>query len=140
MKYNRIAGLALCVATALSAGAASAATTWPANILGTYTGGANTASVQINITSQATGSPCVAIGGTLVDTGQNLSNPIVGYYCPKSGAIAFLRQDPSSGQTFQVYRGAFAFAQNGLTKKLAGTFGEYDALANLGEYPFTVSK
>jgi hypothetical protein len=135
MTYLRLAGLGLCLIT----GTASAST-WPANILGTYTGGANTASIQINVTSQSAASPCAAISGNLVDTGQGITDPIVGYYCPKSGAVAFLRQDPTNGTTFQVYHGAFAAVTHGLSNKLDGTFGEYDALANLGEYPFTVSK
>jgi hypothetical protein len=139
MHVTHAAGLGICLASALAAGAASAAT-WPTNIVGSYSGQANTATIQINVASQASGTPCVAIGGTLVDIGQGLSNPIVGYYCPKSGAIAFVRNDPTTGETFQVFHGSFAETGKRQSNKLAGAFGEYDAIGNLGEYPFTVSR
>ena len=139
MRCIHLAALGLCLASALTTGAASA-NGWPARITGTYSGVANTASVQIDITSQASGTPCVGISGTLLDTGARITNPIVGYYCPKSGAIAFVRNDSTSGQTFQVYSGSFAATQNGQANTLAGTFGEYDAVANLGLYPFAATK
>ncbi len=139
MRSIRFAALGLCLTSALAAGTASAAT-WPAKVLGRYAGVANTASVLIDITSQGTGTPCVGIAGTLTDTGQGITDPITGYYCPKSGSLAFVRNDPTSGQTFQVYTGSFAVAQSGYTNKLAGTFGEYDAVDNLGLYPFAVTK
>lgn len=138
MSFTRLAGLGVCLASALAAGAATA-NTWPAKIIGSYTGGANTATIQLNITSQASGTPCVAISGNLIDTGVGLTNPVVGYYCPKSGAVAFVRNDPTTGQTFQVYHGTFAETARRQSNKLGGTFGEYDALGNLGEYPFAVS-
>ena len=138
MRTIHLASLGLCLASALATSVATAAT-WPANIIGSYTGGANTATIQLKITSQANGTPCVAIGGNLVDTGAGSTDPVVGYYCPKSGAIAFVRNDPATGQTFQVYRGNFAVTAPRQSNKLGGTFGEYDALGNLGEYPFAVS-
>lgn len=138
MRSIQFVGLGLCLASAIAAGPANAVT-WPANIVGTYAGLANSADIEIIITSQASAAPCSAITGSLVDTDQNITNPIAGYYCPKSGALAFTRSDPTSGQTFQVYTGSFEATAKKQSNKLAGAFGEYGDASNLGLYPFFVN-
>jgi hypothetical protein len=137
MSYFRLCAVA--GVTALVSATASAHSPWPASIVGTWTGNANTSGVTLTITSQIAGSACQTIIGTFGNTGSSSKDNINGYYCPGSGTVEFMRLAPGSVAPYQVYSGSMASA-NPVTNRMAGTFSEYAALGNLGQYPFQVSK
>ncbi len=133
MYTKRIAVTAAAVAGMLSAGSAMAA--WPTSVVGTWSAAANLNSLTISITSQGKQGPCPAILGTIFDNGTGASDNLQGFYCPKSGRIQFLRKDPTSNDTFQVYGANLSFATS--APLMGGTFSEYDQVPNLGEYNFS---
>jgi len=91
------------------------------------------------ISTQAAGSGCVAITGTIADVGAGgQTNNIQGFYCPGSGRITFLRKNARNNDTFQVYVANLSVA--GSTTYMGGTFVEENPKSNLGEYNFQAQK
>jgi len=135
MKLAALAG----IVTALASTTASALPPWPASIVGTWTGNANTSGITLKITSQVTGGKCQTITGTFRNTGSSSADNITGYYCSGSGTVEFMRLTPGAVVPFQVYSGSMASTEPG-TNRMAGTFSEYASVGNLGQYPFQVGK
>jgi hypothetical protein len=101
---------------------------WPLSVLGSWSVLANQSSGTLSITSQGTGN-CQKITGTI------FGNAMVGFYCPFSGRIHFLRNN-SSGITIQDYTANLS--QNVSPLRMGGTFAS--DLGAFGEYNFQASK
>ncbi|WP_392534377.1 hypothetical protein [Nostoc sp. C117] len=102
---------------------------WPTSVVGTWNVTANQTSGQLVITFQDTTGQCRKILGTI------FGNSIVGFYCPSSGRIHFLRKD-SSGFTIQDY--SANLSQAGTKNYISGVFDS--DLGSFGEYSFFGSK
>ena len=100
---------------------------WPLSVLGNWSVLANQSSGTLSITSQGSGL-CQSISGTI------FGNTIVGFYCPYSGRIHFLRN--SGATTFQDYTANVSMT--GATLHMGGTFAS--DLGAFGEYSFQGSK
>jgi len=133
MNAKTITAAAAAVSSMLIAGSAMAAA-WPTSVVGTWSALANLSSLTVNITSQGTKGSCPAILGTITDNGTGAASNLQGFYCPKSGRIQFLRKNPTSNDTFQVYNGNLSFATS--NPLMGGTFAEDDEIPDLGEYNF----
>ncbi len=59
---------------------------------------------------------------------------MIGFYCPNSGRISFLRTSESNGQTYQNYSGNLSEQVRGKLHWIGGTFSEDLTLSNIGEY------
>jgi hypothetical protein len=126
--------LAAAAFTLLAAGAAFAAT-YPTSVVGTWSIRANdTALFTVSITTQSTDAPCAAITGTMGAP----NDPIVGYYCPATGGISFLRNSAQTGATYQVFTGQLSWT--GAKTYVTGNFSNYGGSGNSGYYGFTASK
>jgi hypothetical protein len=117
------AGAAL--AAALLSGPARAAP--PTSLVGTWNGFSNQTALQLVITSQGTG-PCRTVQGTMG------SNPVSGFYCPRTGRLNLLRKLSPSNDTVQVYSGNVG--DEAATGRMSGTFAAHPNGGTLGEYPF----
>ncbi len=140
---RKIATLAM-LASCLAASAASADPVWPGSIVGTWTGLSHLTPIVLTVTTQTPGGKCQSISGTMENTGSGGITNILGYYCPSSGAVKFMRMAPTSNVAFQVYTANLS--QTDAPKSvggifIAGTFTQY-ALADgsLGQYTMSVSK
>ena len=102
---------------------------------------ANQNSPVLTITSQGTSGKCRPIDGTIVDAATGAHDIIIGFYCPSSGKISFLRNNSRSNVTFQVFVGNLSDAPtNGNEQRMgehswrsrpATIFGEYEWFAQL---------
>jgi hypothetical protein len=137
-KYLSLSLLTACAAIGLGTGSAHA-NGWPTSVVGSWNVQANQSALVLRISTQAAGSGCVAITGTITDLavgGQ--SNNIQGFYCPLSGRVSFLRKNVQTNDTFQTYVGNLSMA--GAKNYMGGTFLQEDVSGNLGEYSFQASK
>lgn len=126
------------VVLGFSAGQADAAP-WPASVVGVWQGFANTSAVTLRVSTQGAAGACRAITGTLTDVGPGgQSNPVRGFYCPSTGRFSFLRNNATTGRTFQVYSGNLSDA--GRTLQMSGIFAEEHQAGALGEYSFYATK
>ncbi len=99
---------------------------WQASVLGNWSVLANQSPGTLSITTQGTTGNCRNIAGTI------FGNPIVGFYCPLSGRIHFLRN--TGATTIQDYTanvsqydGApFHLHMGGVFASDLGGFGEYN--------------
>jgi hypothetical protein len=130
--------LALIAAVSIVAGAAQAASPWPAKVVGTWNGGANEDSLTITISSQASTGDCRQIAGSLVDNTEGVSSDILGFYCPATGRMAFRRTGTGETAAFQNYTANLSV--KGHTLYMGGVFSENATAANVGEYPFYAFK
>jgi hypothetical protein len=116
---------------ALSASSALAASPYPSSVIGTWNMNANQSTLTLSITKQKGPSPCKNITGTLNDS-VNGPADITGFYCPESGRISFLREDPTSKNTYQTwtgnlsYPGSNTYMAGEFAQEVGGTPGEYD--------------
>jgi hypothetical protein len=81
--------------------------------------------------------PCKPISGTIYNT-----NPVVGYYCPATGRLAFTRQILGSSAA-QVWIGNVSDVISGQPNRMGGTFHAVNTGAGsgvLGEYHFQGEK
>ena len=101
---------------------------WPVSVVGNWSVLANQSAGTLSITSQGATGNCRSITGTI------LGNPIVGFYCPFSGRIHFLRN--SGATTFQDYTGNLS--QVGTVLHMGGIFAS--DLNTFGEYNFSATK
>lgn len=129
------ATIALAGAVLLSAPAAHASS-WPAHVVGTWDMQADQNSPVLTITSEGTSGKCRSIAGTMSDAATGANGPIIGFYCPSSGRITFLRNDPTTNETFQVFVGNLSDTPTaGNQRRMGGTFMEETGpTALLGEY------
>jgi hypothetical protein len=127
--------LAAAIAVAASFGPAHASS-WPLSVVGTWDMLANQNSPVLTITSQGASGKCRPIGGTIVDTATGANDIIIGFYCPSSGRISFLRNNSRTNDTFQVFVGNLSDAPpSGHERRMGGTFlEETGTAAILGEY------
>jgi hypothetical protein len=102
---------------------------WPLSVLGNWSVIANFVSGTLSITFQDTIGNCRKITGTI------FGDPIVGFYCPFSSRIHFLRN--KGGTTIQDYTANLSQAAV-LPLHMGGTFGS--DLGSFGEYNFQASK
>lgn len=120
-----------------AANPASATGNWPASVVGTWSSEANVdTSITITISSQGTAGQCRAIRGKLVDPATSANDVIVGFYCPASGRIAFLRHIGTTNAVFQAWSGNLS--QTHSPQLMGGTF--FDVLNVRGEYEWFASQ
>jgi len=120
------------VATLFIAGSALAQT-FPATVVGTWTIRANdTLPFTFTVQNQSSDSPCALIGGVIGGP-----DALVGYYCPATGAVSFLRNSANTGATFQVFTGQVSWA--GTTNQMTGNFTNYAGGDNTGAFSFSAS-
>jgi hypothetical protein len=100
---------------------------WPLSVLGNWSVVANQSAGTLSITSQGLGD-CQPIKGTI------FGNSIVGFYCPHSGRIHFLRNNGAT--TIQDYTANVS--QAGPTLRMGGVFDS--DLGAFGEYNFSGTK
>ncbi len=123
---------AVCLNWANIAGAAplpSVTGSW--NIIGNQSAGV------LNVTQGTSPLPCKPISGTIYG-----NNPVVGYYCPATGRLAFTRQILGSSAA-QVWIGNVSDVISGQLHRMGGTFHAVNTGAgsgNLGEYHFQGQK
>ena len=119
--------------TLLTAGSALA---YPTTIIGTWVLRANnTQSIAINVGTQGSVGTCPQITGTL---GGNLGaqDPIIGYYCPATGQLSFLRNSAGTGATYQVYNGQVSAVSSQLDEQMTGNFLSFGGGAANGAFSF----
>jgi hypothetical protein len=137
-KYLSLSLLAACAAVGLGSGSAHA-NGWPTSVVGSWKVQANQSGLVLRISSQANGSGCVVIGGTITDVNPpGQSNNIEGFYCPLSGRISFLRKNVQTNDTFQVFTGNLSMAAS--TNYMGGTFLQESGAGLVGEYNFSAQK
>jgi hypothetical protein len=97
--------------------------------------------IRVKITAQQPENPaqlsdCRSINGIMsVNTRTGpVDGSMQGFYCPKTGAFAFILNRSEDGSTMQLYRGNIS--SDG--KSLEGTF--FYTSGDWGEYNFSVSK
>ena len=142
-KLRQIAVLAI-VAGCVTASGASASGTWPGKIVGTWKGLANQSPIVLTVSTQTTGGKCQTISGTIHDVDGNFTGNMLGFYCPSSGAVSFLRYPTDSNVAYQVYTASLS--QSPAPKSLggymmAGTFSQYSlTFGPLGQYSVSLFK
>jgi hypothetical protein len=114
---------------AISSGSVWAAR--PTSVVGNWNTVANQTIITLQIISQGVQPVCRSISGTL----GGLS--IQGFYCPSTGRISFLRKDPGTNDTIQVYTGNIS--SDGPTDRMAGTFIQATN-PDAGEYNFSATR
>lgn len=101
---------------------------WPASVLGNWSVLANQSTGTLSITIQGATGDCQNIAGTI------FGDTMVGFYCPLSGRIHFLRN--TGATTIQDYTADLSFAGSPL--HMGGTFAS--DLGGFGEYNFQALK
>ena len=101
---------------------------WPVSVLGNWSVLGNQSVGTLSITTQAATGDCRPITGTIY------GNTMVGFYCPFSGRIHFLRN--SGATTIQDYTANVS--QAGPVLHMGGTFAS--DLGSFGEYNFSGTK
>jgi hypothetical protein len=102
--------------------------------VGTWTIRANdTAPFTFTVSSQSSDAPCALIGGLMGAP----NDTIVGYYCPATGSVSFLRNSSSTGATYQVFTGELSYT--GTTTYMTGSFSNFAGGNDTGSFGFTAS-
>jgi hypothetical protein len=142
MSYkNRIAAFAVLAGLA-GASSVSAAPVWPTNIVGTWSGLSNLSQIVLTVSQQTAGGKCQSISGSIQDVATGAVGNMLGYYCPGSGAVEFLRYPTGSNVAFQVYAGSLSQkpAPKGSGLLMGGTFGQYSpSYGPVGQYSFALT-
>ena len=142
MTYTRrIAALAIIVGCAGASAASAATPVWPTKIVGTWKGLSNLSKIVLTVSSQATSGKCQSISGTVEDVATGAVGNMLGYYCPASGAVEFLRYPTNSSVAFQVYTANLSQkpAPKGQGLLMGGVFGQYAPVYGpLGQYSFSL--
>jgi len=119
--------------TTFAAGTAMAQA-YPASIVGTWTIRANdTLPFTFTVSSQSTDSPCALISGLMGAP----NDAIVGYYCPATGQVSFLRNSSNTGATYQVFTGQLSWSES--NTYMTGTFSNFAGGPDTGSYGFAAS-
>ncbi len=144
LNQRKVAALAI-VTSCLAASAASAGVpVWPGSIIGTWSGLSNLSPIVLTVSTQTAGGKCQSISGTVKEVADGSSGNMLGYYCPSSGAVEFLRFPTKSNVAFQAYTANLS--QSDAPKSvggvfIAGTFSQYSLLYGpLGQYSVSLSK
>lgn len=119
----------------LWAGMATAAP--PASVTGTWSVIGNQTAGPLNITQGVAATQCKPIQGTIYT-----NQPVMGYYCPATGRIAFLRKN-TSGVVIQAWVGNVGSVAPNQPNRMGGTFHALDIAGGggeLGEYNFQGQK
>jgi hypothetical protein len=124
--------------SSLVSGVALAGDNWPASVVGTWHGQADQSVVTITITNQAATGRCRPISGTFVDVTFGTTSNILGFYCPATGRFNFVRNETTTGLTFQDYSGNVS--DKGSTLFMGGVFADVIGAGNVGEYSFLAEK
>jgi len=131
-----LCGLAAVSASLLMSGAASAAT-FPPNVVADWALFANQVLLDMTITSQGTTGTCPQIAGSIgTEPPDGPREAIVGYYCPSTGLISFLRNSSANGATYQVYTGQISSAPQLSSSLLGGSFASFEGGNHNGPYQF----
>jgi hypothetical protein len=118
------------VATLITAGSALAQA-FPTTVVGTWTIRANdTLPFTFTVQSESSDSPCALINGVIGGP-----DALVGYYCPATGAVSFLRNSANTGATFQVFTGQVSWV--GSQTQMTGNFSNYAGGNNNGAFSFS---
>jgi hypothetical protein len=119
--------------TLIAAGGAMAQT-YPTSIVGTWTIRANdTQPFTFTVSSQSSDAPCALIGGLMGAP----NDTIVGYYCPATGGVSFLRNSSNTGATYQVFTGGLSWT--GSKTYMTGSFSNFAGGNDTGSFGFTAS-
>ena len=113
---------------------------WPLSVLGSWSIIGNQHVGRLIIAAQAGVGQCRRITG-MVYPGTPVAHPIEGFYCPFSGRIQFVRKQPASNDTLQVWTGNVS--QDGVVDRMGGTLTSVSSAlggGSLGEYNFQGSK
>ncbi len=126
------------VSLAMLCGAAPAlAQDFPPTLIGTWVMRANNSQfIAVNVNNQGTTGTCPRITGTL-GPNNTAGDPVVGYYCPATGLVSFLRTSANTGATFQVFTGQLTELSTTLEEQLMGTFLSFAGGNNNGAFSFT---
>jgi hypothetical protein len=135
--------LTACAMLVACAGGAHASA-WPAKIVGTWKGLGNQSPIILTVSTQSIGSKCDDISGTVTDVNGGFTGNMLGYYCPSSGALQFLRFPTGANVPYQVYNGSVSQANPPPGVKgvlMGGSFGQYNlTYGPLGQYSFSLTK
>jgi hypothetical protein len=124
--------IAAAAAMTLFAGGAAMAQAYPTSIVGTWTIRANnTQPFTFTVSSQSSDAPCALIGGLMGAP----NDTIVGYYCPATGSVSFLRNSSNTGATYQVFTGALSWT--GSNTYMTGSFSNFSGGNDTGSFGFT---
>jgi hypothetical protein len=63
------------------------------------------------------------------------NDTIVGYYCPSTGQVSFLRNSANTGATYQVFTGQLSWV--GSATYMTGNFSNYAGGNNTGAFSFS---
>ena len=137
MTLNRCYAVVLTIGMFLLPGAAFAS--YPSSVVGTWSAYGNNSAMTLTISSQDTVGPCYVIAGT-IGAVVGPFQTITGFYCKATGRISFLRLDPTTNETYQVYTGNLSLASTGLAEEIGGTMSVYNAAGTPGEYNFSAEK
>lgn len=113
---------------------------WPVSIVGNWSIIGNQHIGTLLIMTQAGVGNCRRITG-IIYPGTAVAHPIEGFYCPFSGRLQFVRKQPASNDTLQVWTGNVS--QDGLVDRMGGTFTSVSTVlggGSLGEYNFQGAK
>ena len=139
---NYFAALAVLAACAAAGSASAGNPTWPSSIVGTWSGTSNQSPIVLTVSSQASGSKCDVISGSIQDVNGGFSGPMSGYYCPSSGAVEFLRYPTGGNVPFQVYNANVSQTKppKGEGILMGGVFSQYSlSFGPLGQYSFSLT-
>lgn len=120
---------AFALSTALPVALPAHADGWPASIAGAWSVTANDTGGTLQISQPASTARCKAISGSI------FGDPIVGFYCPFSGHLAFQRTNGVGN--VQDYSGALSEATV-VPRNMSGSFASL--IFNLGDFSFFATK
>jgi hypothetical protein len=127
---------------ALATGALAANPKWPTKIVGTWKGISNQSPLVLTVSTQTTGtSVCDNITGTIQDVNGGFTGNMIGFYCPSSGAVEFMRYPSGSNVPYQAYNGNLSQIKPPAGVKgilMGGSFGQYSTVFGpLGQASFS---
>jgi hypothetical protein len=116
--------------------AAGPALAYPSEAVGTWPLRAdNTQALNLIILKQGSVGACPQISGVLGPYGEPGPDTVVGYYCPATGQISFLRNAAGTGATYQVFTGQLSAAGQ-FVPQMTGSFLSFDGGNNNGAFSF----
>jgi hypothetical protein len=143
MTSLRVTTLTLVISALFGAGPAFA-DGWPTSVAGNWSVIGNQAQGEMGITQYPglAGSACKPIRGTIYG-----GDAIEGFYCPRSGRIAFQRYIGNTTTPRQYWSGNLSQVVNGQPMRIGGNFSVFDhndtqgtSGGSLGEYNFTATR
>jgi hypothetical protein len=127
--------LAAVAGASLLAAGPALANSYPSTVVGTWVLRANnTQEIGITIDNQGSVGVCNQISGILGANG-GPQDKVVGYYCPATGQISFLRNAAGTGVTYQVFTGQLSAAGQ-FEPQMTGSFLSFGGGSNNGAFSF----